>query len=110
MEELNAKARDAILAQNRIGRDTETEVDLHGLHAGEALALVKGCIEDHASKRRAWQGRGLFPSKLVKVITGKGLHSQSGPRLRPAIENSLQLQRIEYKVARDGGSLTIMLQ
>lgn len=110
VDALNEEARDLLIASNSVGRNDREEIDLHGLHATEALNLVRAQLDAHREERAAWKGGGNPPTRKVNVITGKGLHSRAGPRLRPAVENLLQLEGIDFRVAHDGGSLKITLR
>ena len=110
-EALNAEARDLLVATNSVGRDGREEIDLHGLHATEALDVVRACLDEHREERATWKGKGIPPTRNLTVITGKGLHSRSGQaRLRPAVENLLQMQGVKFRAAPDGGSLKIVLR
>ncbi|KAG8980651.1 hypothetical protein FRB90_007574, partial [Tulasnella sp. 427] len=77
MERLNREASDWIFEQNNLDSAAD-EVDLHGLYVKEAI--------DHTEKAiLAAQSRG---DTQIRVIVGKGLHSQgSVAKLKPAIED-----------------------
>lgn len=57
-------------------REVSFELDLHGLRLEEALRKVEYFID---SKLLEYQGRNL----ILKVITGKGLHSGAGGAVLP---------------------------
>ncbi|KAJ7084334.1 hypothetical protein B0H15DRAFT_784307 [Mycena belliarum] len=51
-------------------------IDVHGLFIPEAMKKVNTALQ-----KAIWDGR-----KMLRVIVGRGLHSQDGrPKLRPAI-------------------------
>ncbi|MCX8044180.1 MAG: Smr/MutS family protein [Desulfobacterota bacterium] len=70
----------------------QEEIDLHGTTAAEAAARVRFFIIDAVN-------RGL---KTVRIVTGKGLHSQRGAVLRDIVEQGL----VELK--RTGRILTFI--
>jgi len=101
-EDLAAKT----LAKLRRGEPTpEEEIDLHGLDARSAAREVKAAVADARE-------RGL---RCVRVIHGKGLHSESGAVLRDRVPGWLTqppLAAIVLAFARsrrDGGGSTAVL-
>ncbi|KIY74313.1 DUF1771-domain-containing protein [Cylindrobasidium torrendii FP15055 ss-10] len=80
MQELNKKASDWIYTANN--QDSgPTEIDLHGLYVKEAIERTDNAIEQ--AKRRG--------DSEVRLIVGKGLHSNGGQaKIRPAIEDLMQ--------------------
>ncbi len=86
----------------------DEELDLHGLTREEALKKVDFFIENS----RRW---GL---KIVRIITGKGLHSTSGPVLKDAVEERIvELKKSgmvsgfkwEKKKKRKSGAIVVIL-
>ncbi|MBM4311875.1 MAG: Smr/MutS family protein [Deltaproteobacteria bacterium] len=84
------------------------ELDLHGCHVQEALVRVEAFIETCAL-----QGLG-----AVRIIVGKGLHSQAGAVLPDAVEKKIvELKRAgriatfswEKKSKRASGSIIVFL-
>jgi DNA-nicking Smr family endonuclease len=61
----------------------EDELDLHGMTAEEAADRVKIFLQ-----RAVFNGL-----KTVRIVTGKGLHSDDGPVLRTVVERVLNHQR-----------------
>ncbi|KAG8764543.1 hypothetical protein FS842_008519 [Serendipita sp. 407] len=85
MEHLNKEASDWIYHANNTDSGPD-EVDLHGLYVKEAISRTEQAIQ-------AAQQRG-DPS--VRLIVGKGLHSQGHvAKLKPAIEELM----IKYQLA-----------
>ncbi|KAG9008269.1 hypothetical protein FRB94_013629 [Tulasnella sp. JGI-2019a] len=77
MERLHREASDLIFQINNEGRGRgPNEVDLHGLHVKEAVQKTEDAIIS-AQMRGDYQ---------IRIIVGKGLHSQGEAKLRRAIE------------------------
>ncbi|GBF95437.1 hypothetical protein Rsub_08399 [Raphidocelis subcapitata] len=78
--ELNQRAAGLIFDANNAGR-AACEVDLHGLHVTEAVALAERAVAD---------ARARGESRLT-LIVGRGAHSAGGvARLRPAVAGALE--------------------
>lgn len=81
-----------------------TSLDLHGLTVDEARRKLEAFLQRVA---RAHSGQA------VRVITGKGLNSPDGPRLRPMVVEELSYSRelvAEWETSVDGGSVLIRLR
>lgn len=65
------------------------ELDLHGFHVHEALVRVEAFLETAARQ-------GLSP---VRIIVGKGLHSQNAPVLPDAVEEKISDLKRRGRVA-----------
>lgn len=76
MERLNKQASDWIFEQVNLD-STPGMIDLHGLFVKEAITKTEAAVQDA-------QARG---DMQIRIIVGKGLHSQGTARLRPAIED-----------------------
>ena len=79
-------------------------IDLHGLR-----------VEDARRKLEAFLARAArtHSGQVVRVITGKGRHSEDGPRLRPMVMEELALSRnlvAEWAASLDGGSVLVRLR
>jgi DNA-nicking Smr family endonuclease len=75
MQMYNSKAVKLIVSSNNNGREFD-EIDLHGLYVKEALEFfIKTANSKLVSKS----------IEFLKVITGKGLHSKEGPKIKQAI-------------------------
>ena len=72
-------------------------VDLHDLDVKQSRAVI-----EHIINSREWLGR-------IRVITGRGLNSKSGPKIRPmAIERLRQVTReLNWELLLKKGSLTL---
>ncbi|PAA81215.1 hypothetical protein BOX15_Mlig033661g1 [Macrostomum lignano] len=71
----------------RLFGSREKQLDLHGMNASEAIQALKTTMNSSSSS-------GL---KTIKVITGHGKHSNSGPVLRPVVRNFLQQKCIQFE-------------
>lgn len=81
----------------------EREIDLHGKLVREAVHLARSFLHrTHATT----------PGIVVRLITGRGMHSPTGPRVRPAIDSLLSSAKevAEYAQAVDGGSFLVRLK
>jgi hypothetical protein len=80
----------------RISRGTLT-VDLHDLN----LKLAKEILE-HIISSREWIGR-------VRIITGRGLHSATAPKIRPMVIDRLRqvVKQLDWEILLKKGSLTL---
>ena len=82
--------------KNKYKQEVEASLDLHGLTALEAEAMLDNFL---AAACEA----GL---KRVRVITGKGINSPSGrPVLKPLAENKLKNKGYKFRTAKitEGG-------
>merc|ERR1712093_251197 len=76
-DELNQRAADWIFEANNRGRGAG-EIDLHGLYVQEAIDKTEAAVQNA-------QRQGLHE---LRIITGKGIHSQQGvAKIKPAIES-----------------------
>lgn len=88
---------------NKYLRISQDEIDLHGLTRSEALDSLLKFLENAKDKKY----------KFVKIITGKGLHSEKGQSvLNGYIKNILEKEGLRYSEAKlyDGGSGAIDVQ
>ncbi|KAK0219034.1 hypothetical protein IW262DRAFT_1073663 [Armillaria fumosa] len=77
MQQLNKEASNQIYLENNRGRNPR-EIDLHGLYVKEAIAHTDAAIEEAK----------LRDDSEIRLIVGKGLHSEDGEaRVRPAIKS-----------------------
>ncbi|KAF1881969.1 hypothetical protein Lal_00038613 [Lupinus albus] len=104
-QQLNFKAAIEIFKIKNHRNDIRKIVDLHGLHAKEAIQALQECLgnievkeENHIVQPK------LEPCKLktLQVITGVGKHSQRIPVLPIVIRNYLQENRYRFEEMRSG--------
>lgn len=83
--------------RNKYLQAIEASIDLHGLTKDEAKSALGGFLMEAKSKKY----------KKVRVITGKGLHSQNGSGvLKSYVERLLEGSGLKYRDAKidEGGS------
>jgi len=84
MGELNKQASDWIFNENN-KHSIPGEIDLHGLYVKEAISHADQSIQLAKSKG----------DSQIKLIVGKGLHSQGGvAKIKPAIEELIQKHKL----------------
>ncbi|KAI0298589.1 hypothetical protein BC826DRAFT_998225 [Russula brevipes] len=99
-KELHRRAADMYFrVRNRNAKPGE--FDLHFLHVPEARERADRIIEEAMSKG----------DRKVRFITGKGIHSRSGPKLLPALRDHLARRGLKYEQdPENAGILTVYLQ
>ena len=76
-------------------------LDCHRLAREEAEDFTRYFLRVHSTQ-------GNLPSKTIKIITGRGLHSYSVPIIQPAVEKILS-GSYEYTLTNGGGAFIIWL-
>ncbi len=73
-------------------RNPETITDLHGYTTEEARIAINELIKENKYKH-------------IRIITGKGIHSENGPILKNFIRSYLEKNNIHYTQSKiqDGG-------
>ena len=85
---------------NKYAQAAQAELDLHQMTRPEAEKAVKDFLE--ASARAG--------HTLVRLVTGKGLHSKTAPVLGEAVRAYLDKQGYEYKQAKlNEGAIEVKL-
>lgn len=98
MEELNKQASDWIFIENNKNSKPD-EVDLHGLYVKEAITRADQSIQLAKSNGHS----------QVKLIVGKGLHSQSGiAKIKPAIEELIQKHKLVAQLDPNNSGVLIV--
>lgn len=84
-------------------RHPEATIDLHGKTVREAVHLTQSFLHRLQTTK---------PGGIVQVITGRGMNSPSGPRIRPAVRDVLAgaTEVAEFAQALDGGSFLVRLK
>lgn len=85
------------------GRDWD-QIDLHGLFVREAVNSIKHTL------RQLRGDPATRDHEYLTVIVGRGIHSQNGPVLGPAIKKLLESHGYEYWGGNDSGLIIIKLQ
>lgn len=83
----NMLAAAVIYRRNNEGR-SHREIDLHGLYRNEALDYLNQRVADVKK----------IGLRNLTVIVGKGLHSENGPQLKPAVENYARKKNINFRL------------
>jgi len=76
------------------------EIDLHGLHAKEAVVIVDVYLYKFAKKG----------SDTVTVICGKGLHSDGAAVIKPSIIELLKTTKHRYTEEDERGAIVVSLR
>lgn len=69
-------------------------IDLHYLHVSEAKEALDIFLDSHIQKLKESNNKGPRFHKLF-IITGRGLHSSGGPRVKPAVRKRLIQRGLE---------------
>lgn len=80
------------------------EIDLHGDRTETARRRLRAFLQRTGRRH---------PGRAVRVITGKGLHSPDGPRLRPMVLRELRRSDhlvSDWEVSPDRGSVMVRLR
>lgn len=88
---------------NKYLQTAQDEIDLHGLTRAEAHGSLENFLENARNNKL----------KMVRIITGKGLHSENGQSiLNGYIKNILEKENLKFSDAKlyDGGSGAIDVQ
>ncbi|MCK5413011.1 MAG: Smr/MutS family protein [Candidatus Pacebacteria bacterium] len=83
--------------QNKYIQTVQDEIDLHGLTKDEAREEVLSFVDEARMKNY----------NRIRIITGKGLHSENGRGvLRGFVQSLLEKQNLKYSDAKidEGGS------
>ncbi|CAE6521806.1 unnamed protein product [Rhizoctonia solani] len=98
MERLNKEASDWIFQQVNLDSAPD-ELDLHGLYVKEAIARTEAAVQ-------AAQSRG---DQQIRIIVGKGLHSQGHvAKLKPAIEELMVKYQLNAHVDPENAGVLIV--
>ncbi|KAL1405073.1 hypothetical protein Q8F55_008696 [Vanrija albida] len=100
-QRLDGQASDWIFRENNKTQPHGT-IDLHGLYVKEAIERVETAISDG-------QRSG---AQEIRVITGKGIHSQNHQaKIKPAVEQLMQKYQLAAEIdPRNTGVLIVYLQ
>ncbi|KAJ8483029.1 hypothetical protein ONZ45_g14748 [Pleurotus djamor] len=99
MHKLNRLASDLVFEENNKDNNPN-RIDLHGLYVDEAIAHTDRAIK-HAKQRG---------DSSVRLIVGKGLHSTTGPKVKPAIETFLKKHHLQVSLdPQNAGVLIVQL-
>lgn len=91
------------IKRNKYLKTVQDEIDLHGLTRAEARESLINFLENAKNNKYNY----------VRVITGKGLHSENGQSILSGyIRNLLEKENLKYSDAKiyDGGNGAIDVQ
>ncbi|CAH2047016.1 unnamed protein product, partial [Iphiclides podalirius] len=81
-------------------------VDLHYMRVNEARESVDLFLDAHIQKLQERQRKGETKNRTLFIITGRGLHSNGQPKLKPAVKRRLAERGIAFR-ERNPGLLAI---
>mmetsp|Transcript_22713 Transcript_22713/g.59290 ORF Transcript_22713/g.59290 Transcript_22713/m.59290 type:complete len:433 (-) Transcript_22713:2435-3733(-) len=76
------------------------KIDLHGLYVAEAIRIIEQYLRFHEDRFDRWGRR--YPVREVVCVTGRGKHSQSHARLKPALVSWLNAYGYGYRERGEG--------
>ncbi|KAJ1301155.1 hypothetical protein OPQ81_003566 [Rhizoctonia solani] len=85
MHKLHQEAANQIFKEKNEGLPAN-EIDLHGLHVKEAISRLSKYLREAP----------VAGQTMVRVITGKGIHSSGEPQIIPAVEDSLRSKGLRH--------------
>lgn len=89
MDLANRTAAQSIYAyHNATDKRSPNEIDLHGLFVSEAIEYLELKVAKFQSENKC---------DLI-VIVGRGIHSKTGPKIRPAVIKYAEKQKMNYQV------------
>lgn len=91
-EKANAAAAAAFLEENSLQSANLNIIDLHSLYVKEAIAALDIFIDSHIRTLRTQNKKSVF----LTVITGRGKHSEHGPKIKPAVIKRFIERELKY--------------
>ncbi|XP_047531234.1 uncharacterized protein LOC125066945 [Vanessa atalanta] len=104
-EQANSLAAATLMQLNALNCADNATIDLHYLRVGEAKESLDLFLDTHIQKLRETQARTGIRSHTLFFITGRGLHSNGKPRVKPAVMKRLQERGLSF-YERNPGLLT----
>lgn len=93
ISDLRSQVIDTIVRAN-----PSNSLDLHGVHSNEVLTTLGNYL---SNKFEEIKRRRINKLRLL-IITGRGAHSISGPKLKPLVINYLKQKRYRHEVVNPG--------
>ncbi|XP_018013785.1 uncharacterized protein LOC108670801 [Hyalella azteca] len=99
-------------------------LDLHRLAVNEAREITRNFLRAHSSTGTMVGGASVLPrvhgahhtsnsqtsAKMVKIVTGRGMHSNQGvSALKPMVLNILQQRNLKHEISSKGGAILVHL-
>ncbi|CAN6641690.1 hypothetical protein TRVA0_018S02696 [Trichomonascus vanleenenianus] len=97
MDEYNRQAAEYAFRENNADSH-EDEIDLHGLYVKEAIEILETRIS-------ACKSRG---DSHLDVIVGKGLHSEHGAKIKPAVQQLCQKNHFKYAIDKHNAGVIVI--
>lgn len=97
MDEYNAKAAEFVFRANNADSEAD-EIDLHGLFVREAIEYLEKRIGAALQRKESH----------LDVIVGKGLHSEHGAKIKPAVEEMCEKYKFKYSIDDDNSGVIII--
>ncbi|KAK0493229.1 hypothetical protein EDD18DRAFT_433283 [Armillaria luteobubalina] len=97
MEQLNQEASTCIYREKNRGRPPG-EIDLHGLYVKEAIAYTETALSDAVLQRYS----------ELRLIVGKGKHSEGEAKVRPAIEELMRERQLDAELDPSNSGVLIV--
>ncbi|XP_060801535.1 uncharacterized protein LOC106135138 isoform X2 [Amyelois transitella] len=89
-DQANSRAAATLIQVHALKSPNNATIDLHYLRVGEALESMDLFLDSHINKLKELQAANRGPRQhMLFFITGRGLHSQGGPRIKPAVKKRL---------------------
>ncbi|XP_046977801.1 uncharacterized protein LOC124543596 [Vanessa cardui] len=104
-EQANSLAAATLMQLHALNCADNATIDLHYLRVGEAKESLDLFLDTHIQKLKETQGRTGIRSHTLFFITGRGLHSNGKPRVKPAVMKRLQERGLSF-YERNPGLLT----
>ncbi|XP_023941570.2 uncharacterized protein LOC112048318 isoform X2 [Bicyclus anynana] len=99
----NSKAAMTLIHIRAAESDDKTMTDLHYMRVVEAIQTLDISIDWHISNlKEIRQKNGGVNTRTLFFITGRGLHSNGGPRIKPAVKKRLAERGLTYKQKNPG--------
>ena len=92
------------------GRNSNFELDLHELAVDESILILEHHISQITIKLNQKQFTPSHPHKHeFKIITGRGVHSKGGAKIRPMVQKWLRKYNYEFRMCSKGGAIIVVL-
>ncbi|CAG5028673.1 unnamed protein product [Parnassius apollo] len=101
-EQANSLAAASLIQVHASNNPDNSTIDLHYLRVGEARESLDLFLDAHIQKLREIQHRSNLRHQNLYFITGRGLHSNGRPRVKPAIKKRLQERNLAFSERNPG--------
>ncbi|XP_052755285.1 uncharacterized protein LOC113509926 isoform X1 [Galleria mellonella] len=103
-EQYNNVAAALIVQVHAHNNPSNSTIDLHFLRVAEAKESLDVFIDTHIQKLKETltQNNRAPKSRMLFLITGRGLHSRGSPRVKPAVKRRLRERGLRYSERNPG--------